>query len=130
MPSLVLLEKLEKALLEVRNCIIDVFEVHAAKIKRSPIFKIVNGILLCFHGMIQFMRRAHGWQKAVLIGSAIFSLFLILIGVGWWEEIIMQNRGSFSTLWLAIFILIPIALLFMEGILLIHHYASPDKSEK
>ncbi|MEA5113925.1 MAG: patatin-like protein [Geobacteraceae bacterium] len=127
MPSLVLMEILAKALLDMRNCIMDVFGVHAARIKRSPIFMIMNGMLLCFYGLIQFMRRTPGWQKTIFIGAAILSLFLILIGVAWWEEIIMQNRDSLSTLWLAIFILVPVALLSMEGILLISGCARSGK---
>ncbi len=123
MPSLVLMEILAKALLDVRNCIMDVFGAHAARIKRSPIYMIMNVILLCFYGLARFMRKTPGRQKAIFIGVAILSVVLILIGAAWWEEIIMQNRVSLSTLWLAIFILVPAALLLVEGMILIYAYA-------
>jgi len=129
-PPLVLLEILSTALLDVRNCMIDVLGVHAARIRRSPIYRIMNGMLLCFHGLVLFMRRTPGWEKGILICSALLSILLLLIGIGWWGEIIMQNRGSLSTLWLALFILFPAALLSLEAFSLIHLTAGREKGRK
>lgn len=113
-PPSALLATLSTALLDVRNTFLAILGFRAERVRKALLYKIINGILVAFHGLTHLLRRDVYWVVALLITLAALSLLTLVIGVVWWREILFQGRDTFSLLWCFVFILLPLMVLGVE----------------
>ncbi|HEX8189538.1 MAG TPA: patatin-like protein [Pyrinomonadaceae bacterium] len=112
LPPLVLLEIISTALLVVRNCVLKVLGGQAERIRKHPLY--VFGIdlpLRAFNTLVLFMRRVPDSRKSLPLFAGVAALFLLAVGVVWFNPIVWAKEDGLHKGYFLIFIFGPVAVL-------------------
>ncbi len=111
-PLVVLLNILSTALLVVRNCLVDTF-ANPAAVRRTVLYRFVSLVLWSFDGLVATLKTGVSSALAVMIGLLVVAILALGVGINWWGAIISTDVG-FQLRWFAVFILIPLGIVFGE----------------
>jgi patatin-related protein len=125
-PTLVLLEILAKALLVARTCILGLFGDEQQRIRRSPAYRFfIDWPLRAFYGLVRLSRRSPGAGLGVLLGLGALSIFALVVGVVWHDELLFADQ-ELSVPGLGLFILAPALILLLVMAIFVWISKKPD----
>lgn len=112
-PPAALLETLSTALLDVRNTFLALLGSRAETVKKTLVYRVINGGLISFHGLAHMLRRKPCWVVVTLVALAALSLLALVTGIVWWRGMIPPGTVT----WFVVFILLP--LLVLGGVIFV-----------
>jgi hypothetical protein len=121
-PAPVLLETVSRALLVLRNCVLQILGDDAARVRRHPLYVFgFNLPLLAFHSVVRLWRRA-SWATVAACGLVALACIVTLTIGFFFRDSLFWSRDGYHLAAIVWLVVVP-ALLLVLGLLALAEYA-------